>query len=157
MVRKLLLFLLPVLALAGGIALGEMLRRPPPADAAAAEDGRADSAAQETDAEPAWFAFPSQFFVPLMRGGDMQGVMILTLSLEVHANDLAAYGQQEHRLRDALLGQLMVHANTGGFMGNFTAEDNLRRLRESLLRAVQQVTELPVEGVLIQDIVRQAS
>lgn len=156
MIRKLLLLLLPVLALVGGVALGDMLR-PHAADAAAADNGAEDVAAQEAGPDPAWFAFPSQFFVPLMRGGDMQGVMILSLSLEVQAGDLAAYEQQEHRLRDALLRQLMAHANTGGFLGNFTAEDNLRRLRENLLRAVQGVTDLPVEGVLIQDIVKQAS
>lgn len=157
MIRKLLLLLLPVLALVGGIALGDMLRPQAAADVAAAEDGVVDAAVQETGPDPAWFAFPSQFFVPLMRGGDMQGVMILTLSLEVPAGDLAAYEQQEHRLRDALLRQLMAHANSGGFQGNFTAEDNLRRLRENLLRAVQGVTNLPIDGVLIQDIVRQAS
>lgn len=177
--RKILGLLVPVIALAGGIAGGEMLRSGAgAADPAAAEsqpDDQADGhGTKETDAHaspdkpqggdhdsgavPAdgWFTFPRQFFVPLMRNGDMGAVMILTLTIETPGADLAAMEQQEHRLRDALLRELLIHANTGGFDGNFTSEARLAPLRERLQKAAQASTDLTVKAVLIEDIARQA-
>jgi flagellar FliL protein len=194
--KKLLPLLIPVLALVGGVAAGEMLRpaqeaghaateatsgnhgaaedgaapdghpktasdhpAPPPADdhAAAGDHGGGQGAHGET-AAPAegWFTFPSQFFVPLMRNGDMGAVMILTLTIETGGADLPAMKQQEHRLRDALLRELLIHANTGGFDGNFTSEARLAPLRERLQKAAQASTDLSVKAVLIEDIARQA-
>ena len=203
--KKLIPMLIPVVALAGGVAAGDMLRpvpegaehaaaeapaeghgeaaetgdhaegghaaeepadhaSPAPADdhAAAADDhgggGHGDSGGHGDEAVPAegWFTFPSQFFVPLMRNGDMGAVMILTLTIETPGADLKAMEQQEHRLRDALLRELLIHANTGGFDGNFTSEARLAPLRERLQKAAQASTDLTVKAVLIEDIARQA-
>ena len=192
--KKFFPLLIPVVALVGGVAVGEMLR-PAPEDvghaaAVAPADGHGgdaespadDHAVQETsghaapaptgdhaaasdhggghggEAVPAegWFTFPSQFFVPLMRNGDMGAVMILTLTIETPGAELAAMEQQEHRLRDALLRELLIHANTGGFDGNFTSEARLAPLRERLHKAAQASTDLTVKAVLIEDIARQA-
>ena len=200
--KKILVLLIPMLALAGGIAAGEMLRPDEKgsdhAEASASADGEGhggtetgehagnDHASEEASghaaAEPAddhgtshaapaadhgdghdgpvaaegWFTFPSQFFVPLMRNGDMGAVMILTLSIETGGADLPAMEQQEHRLRDALLRELLIHANTGGFDGNFTSEARLAPLRDRLQKAAQASTNLTVKAVLIEDIARQA-
>ena len=62
---------------------------------------------------------------------------------------------QEAKLRDALLGDLMIEANTGGFDGNFTAETSLNRLRNSLQAAGQRAAGTDVQRVLIEDIGRQ--
>lgn len=190
--KKILGLLLPVIALAGGVAAGDILRPAPKSDdhgaieaqpaghgPAEADGYGADTAASEPadghgkappaagdhgdghggghDAAPAegWFTFPSQFFVPLMRNGDMGAVMILTLTLETGGADLPALEQQEHRLRDALLRELLIHANTGGFDGNFTSEARLAPLRDRLLKAAQASTTLAVKAVLIEDIARQ--
>lgn len=178
--KKILIMLIPVLALAAGSIGGDMLR---PAAKANAEGAHADgssaadaTAATEahgsTDTGPsedahgggghggdpgaaAWFTFPSQFFVPMMRNGDMGAMMIMTLTVETTEADLEPMKQQEHRLRDALLRHLMVLANTGAFDGNFTAEARLRVMREGLLKAAQDATELSVDKVLIEDIARQ--
>ena len=201
--KKFLPMLIPVVALAGGVAAGDMLRPMPEgadhatAEAPAGEHGGAEAADPGTDhaaeeasdhAAPApaedhaaaaadhgggddsggghggegavpaegWFTFPSQFFVPLMRNGDMGAVMILTLTIETGGADLPAMKQQEHRLRDALLRELLIHANTGGFDGNFTSEARLAPLRERLQKAAQASTDLTVKAVLIEDIARQA-
>ncbi|MFC3167167.1 hypothetical protein [Paracoccus fontiphilus] len=196
--KKILALLVPVLALVGGVAAGDMLRpgakgdhpatagapaddghgapaedhaagdhaapdvsdhaAPPSADdhaAAADGHGGGEHGGEAVPAE-GWFTFPSQFFVPLMRNGDMGAVMILTLTIETGGADLPAMRQQEHRLRDALLRELLIHANTGGFDGNFTAEARLAPLRERLQRAAQASTDLTVKAVLIEDIARQA-
>jgi flagellar FliL protein len=191
--KKFLPLLIPVVALVGGVAAGEMLRPDPegashaaaeapadghdadpespaddhaPGDAGHAEpDPTSDHAAASDhggghgeEAVPAegWFTFPSQFFVPLMRNGDMGALMILTLTIETPGAELAAMEQQEHRLRDALLRELLIHANTGGFDGNFTSEARLAPLRERLHKAAQASTDLTVKAVLIEDIARQA-
>lgn len=175
--KKILLLIVPIIALIGGAMGGDMMRAK---DAAPADHATADVEAghdTETDdhaaapakddhggdghgdapAGVATFTFPTQFFVPLMRNGDMGGIMIVTLSLETTGESLSAMQQQEHRLRDALLRQLMVAANTGGFDGNFTVEGRQRPLRDGLLKAAKSATELPVTSVLIEDIARQNS
>ncbi|TJZ87938.1 MULTISPECIES: hypothetical protein [Paracoccus] len=166
MIRKIIPLALPVLALVGGAVAGDMLRAPAP-DAAASEHAGTPEAAGDGhgaapgghDAAPAgeaaWFQFPTQFFVPLVRQGDLQDVMILTLTMQTDSTSLGALAKKEHSLRDAMLRALMIHANTGGFDGNFTADRNLATLREGLLRAARAATDLPVSAVLIEDIVRQ--
>ncbi|MGN7868195.1 hypothetical protein [Paracoccus sp. 22332] len=173
--KKILTLLIPILALVAGVAAGDILRPAPEGteqaaaegdhgDAKPAADGHAAAADHggghgDETAVPAeaWFTFPSQFFVPLMRNGDMGAVMILTLTIETGGAELPAMEQQEHRLRDALLRELLIHANTGGFDGNFTSEARLAPLRERLQKAAQASTDLPVKAVLIEDIARQAS
>lgn len=189
--KKIVMLLVPVLALVGGVAAGEMLRPVskegadtaagpveggadgPEADTAAPTGGAADKAAEDKGDKPAggdqaaaggkagdgaatgWFTFPAQFIVPLTRDGDLGEVMILSLSIETAEGELPAMEQQEHRLRDALLRELLIHANTGGFDGNFTAEARLAPLRERLLKAADASTDLTVGAVLIEDIARQ--
>lgn len=183
--KKIISMLLPVIALAGGVVGGDLLGPGDPAAATVdsgltdpgqpavpgvdklasqSHDGAAEIAPTATDvghddateaAGSATFTFPSQFFVPMMRNGDMGAIMILTLSLQTSADELEPMKQHEHRLRDALLRQLLVHANTGGFDGNFTSEPSMRVLRESLLSAAKSATALTVSQVLIEDIARQ--
>ncbi|HRO16174.1 MAG TPA: hypothetical protein PLL33_14275 [Paracoccus sp. (in: a-proteobacteria)] len=103
---------------------------------------------------PAWFKFPQQFFVPILRDGRLDSTMVLTLTLEMPAAATETVHAHEFKLRDALLRQLLIHANTGGFDGNFTAEAHLRALRETLLAAAQEVRP-EITAVLIGDIARQ--
>ncbi|MDB6176659.1 hypothetical protein PAF17_03975 [Paracoccus sp. Z330] len=170
---KFLTLLAPLIGLAAGIAAGDYLHPTAPEDHAAqsptkhagdttAASTKTDSAdtqkghTEHKDTPPGWFTFPSQFFVPMMRQGDMGAMMILTLSIETDEDQLEDMKAQEHRLRDALLRQLLIHANTGGFDGNFTTEASLGTLRKALLGAARQATSLPVNAVLIADIARQA-
>ena len=176
MIKKIIPIALPLLALVGGAFGGDMLRAPASPSAPAAETAGADGhdAAPADDghgggedhggddhggggdaAEAAFFQFPTQFFVPLMRQGDLRDVMILTVTLQTDGASLDALSKKEHTLRDALLRQLMIHANTGGFDGNFTADRNLVTLREGLLQAAKTATDVPVTAVLIEDIARQ--
>ncbi|RJE80352.1 flagellar basal body-associated FliL family protein [Paracoccus sp. JM45] len=168
MIRKLIPILLPLVALLGGAFGGDMLRAP--ADAASptpeshsvqhADDDHATAkddhgvSGDHTSAE-GWFTFPTQFFVPLARQGDSNELMIITLTLQTDAASIEAMRKKEHALRDALLRQLLIHANTGGFDGNYTADRNLVALRQDLLKAASTVTDLPLKAVLIEDIARQ--
>lgn len=179
MLKKILMILVPVLALVAGTVGGDFLRpktddaakdgheTTAEGDAAAAEGGEAgtETASAEgstqpkheagSDEAPGWFSFSSQFFVPMMRNGDMGAIMVLTLSLETTQGELSNLEAMEHRLRDALLRQLLIAANTGGFDGNFTSEAKLRPLRKDLLNAVQKAGGTAIKAVLIEDIARQ--
>ncbi|MFN3274442.1 MAG: hypothetical protein ACK41U_07190 [Paracoccus sp. (in: a-proteobacteria)] len=161
MVRKLILVIVPLLALLGGAFAGERLRAPLPAAPEEAAEGPAQATTPAAAAPPTpaaevdWFTFPSQFFVPLVRQGDMSAIMILTLVLETDKGQIEALGRQEYRLRDALLRALMIHANTGGFDGSYTVDRNLQTLRDSLLSAARSATDVPVRAVLIQDLAQQ--
>ncbi len=168
MLRKILFILLPFLAMAGGIFAGERLRPPPavpePGSAEAATsdhgpDAEAEAAGHAAAApeseEPAWFRFPTQFFVPLIRDGTVEAVMVLTLTVEMPKSAEEEIFHQEHRLRDALLRVLLIHANTGGFEGNFTADVHLGDLREKLLKAARKTSGDEIRAILIEDIARQ--
>jgi len=174
-----ILGLLAILAFLGGAVGGEMLRKgaahetaggqTAPAEAEAAEAAVASDDHAETEghgggdaangqqgaAGEDWFRFPNQFFVPVMRNGATNAVMVLSLTIEMSSDAAPLIARQEHRLRDALLNALMIEANTGGFDGNFTSEASLSRLRRSLLAAARKASGPGVTSVLIEDIARQ--
>ena len=116
--------------------------------------GHAASEGARTSGDTTWFQFPQQFFVPVVRNGRLESTMVLSLSLEVPAGSAENVYAHELKLRDAVLRQLLIHANTGGFDGNFTAEPQLRTLRADLARTAQ-ATVPEVSAVLIGDIARQ--
>lgn len=176
MIKRLIFPILLLVGFLGGAVGGEFLRKGDPghgAEAAAndpapvsAPDGHA--AAPDTHAPangagdhggsstgPATFDFPQQFFVPIVRDGTLSATMILSLSLEIPASAQDATNQQEFQLRDVILRQLLIHANTGGFDGNFTSDAHLQALRATLLKNVQNVAP-EVSAVLIGAIMRQA-
>ena len=102
----------------------------------------------------AWFEFPQQFLVPVLHDGRLDSTMILSLSLKMPGTARETVHAHEIKLRDALLRQLLIHANTGGFDGNFTSEAHLRKLRADLTAVAQGV--IPgITAVLIGDIGRQ--
>ena len=171
MVKKILLILLPVLAFLGGSSAGAMFRGGSTATETSTQDHDAQQAEadisgghaapadpghdEEGDGTVGWFRFPSQFFVPVVRNGGTEYVMIMTVTLEIPKSAQAEVEALEHRLRDALLRQLIIHANTGGFDGNFTSDAQLRKLRDGILTAAQSVAHDNILSVLIEDIARK--
>ncbi|MCQ0969117.1 flagellar basal body-associated FliL family protein (plasmid) [Paracoccus sp. TK19116] len=185
MIGKILFLVLPVAAFLGGSAGGAMLRGDETVidgghGEVTAEGHATEAEAGGHDAEPAaapvktakadmhggghgeagsgavaWFNFPSQFFVPVVRNGNTDYTMILTLTLETPGEALSGVEALEHRLRDAMLRQLIIHANTGGFDGNYTSEGQLRKLRDALLAAARSAGGDGVDAVLIEDIARK--
>ncbi len=174
MFRKILVIVIAILALLGGATAGDLLREklhpeaPPQAEAAEGTEatGTAEGASGQNHApakdhgestEISYFRFPNQFFIPVMQNGNAIATMILTLSLEIPATASEATAAREHKLRDVLLRALMIHANTGGFGGNYTADPQMETLRQALLKAAQGVEGTEIRAVLIEDIARQMS
>jgi len=170
-----------ILGSGGGVAAAMFLFPAASADAAAPEDDHATPVGEEEHQEaspaapadahaetsggdghggtvadgPAYVRLNNQFLIPVVEGGDIRAMVVLTLNLEV------APGQDEHvqsyepRLRDAFLQALFDHANTGGFDGMFTASGNMRSLRNALMAEARVVLGEAITDVLILDIVRQ--
>lgn len=158
MIGKIVIVVMIIAGFLAGAYGAEMLRpKPELAEGTEAEaaEGHDTAAKDQPPAEAAWFRIPNQFFIPILRNDTVQGVMVLTLTVETTQPQLTAVQQQEHRLRDALLGALMIHANTGGFDGNFTTEVHLAALRKKLVAAGQKVSGQSIVNILIEDIARQ--
>ena len=153
--KKLLVILLCLAGFAAGAFGGSWLRGPAPPDTEAEGTAPHAETAKAEPVKPAWFRIPTEFFIPILRNDSVQSVMILTLTVETSEENLPAVQTSEHKLRDALLSALMIHANTGGFDGNFTAETHLAKLRADLLAAAQKASDGLATGILIENIARQ--
>lgn len=149
---RILILILPLLAFIGGAVAGDVLA--PEAEVIEPGDG-APTPPADDPVNPAWLSFENQFFVPIMRNGDMRSLVIMTLSLETSQENLPGLEAQEHRLRDAILRQLMIEANSGTFSDNYTQDANMAALRQALLDAVRAAGGEQVSSVLIEDVARQ--
>lgn len=97
----------------------------------------------------------NQFVVPVVEGGAVKSMVVLTLSVEVMLGTQNAVFTYEPKMRDVFLQVLFDHANAGGFDGQFTSADNMRSLRRALRLAGQAAVGEQIHDVLITDIVRQ--
>lgn len=97
----------------------------------------------------------NQFVVPVVEGGAVRSMVVLTLSVEVMLGTQNAVFTYEPKMRDVFLQVLFDHANSGGFDGQFTSADNMRSLRRALRLAGQEAVGEQIHDVLITDIVRQ--
>jgi flagellar basal body-associated protein FliL len=156
---KVLGLLVPVVALAVGLAAGAggavFLAAEPEAepDAAAAES---EAAPEQEPGAPTEFAeLGSQFVVPVLDEGSMRALVLVSLSLEVTEGSTGQVHSIEPRLRDSFLQVLFDHANSGGFDDRFTQSDRMSLLRYSLREAAQRLLGPILIDVLIVDIVRQ--
>ncbi|MGM0585696.1 MAG: flagellar basal body-associated FliL family protein [Pseudomonadota bacterium] len=171
--------LLALLGLAGGLAAGHALRPAPPPETAGAEAPAPDDAsAAETPAPPQtagpvephpdapppphdpevrrdYVELDRQFVVPLVQGERVEGLMILSLSVEVEEGLSDEVFTREPKLRDRFLRALFRHAQSGAFDGVFTAGPAMRDLRGSLLEEARSVLGPIVHDVLVTDILRQ--
>lgn len=168
--KKLLPILLVLLGLGGGAAGGYFLRPEPEPEVTAEEDGATVATcgptgdagaeiAETTDAaaQVEYVKLNNQFVVPVMNGGDIRSLVILSLSVEAEAGQAEVVYTREPKLRDAFLRVLFDHANTGGFDGSFTESGTIESLRRGLRAAAREIIGPTSRDVLILDIIRQAA
>jgi len=163
--KRLIPIIAVVVALTGGAGAGLFLA---PKDAcAAAEPAPASSDEDMTDCAPKdemsdkkdvpteYATMNRQFVIPVMRGGQVQAMVVATLALEVAEGTSEAAYSAEPKLRDAFLQVFFVHAHSGGFDGAFTQASAMTDLRERLYEVAKPVLGDALKSVLITDIVRQ--
>lgn len=166
MIRKLIPVLLALIGLGIGTGAGLFLRPAPeePAAESEATDAHAEKPAAEAHGEeadpealPEYVKMNNQFVVPVMDGGKVASMVILSLSLEVETGTSEQVYAREPKLRDGFLQVLFDHANAGGFQGSFTDGSNLVLLRKALMESASGILGAVVKDVLISDIARQDS
>ena len=164
MIRKLIPVLLALIGLGIGTGTGMFLRpapEEPVAEGEAAAEGHdaAPAEGEEADPEalPEYVKMNNQFVVPVMDGGKVASMVILSLSLEVETGTSEQVYAREPKLRDVFLQVLFDHANAGGFQGSFTDGSNLVLLRKALMESASNILGVVVKDVLISDIARQDS
>lgn len=147
----------------GEVSVTEVAAEHPVADAegadhAVAEEG-AEAGAEPVDAGAAtgfeYVRMNNQFVVPVVEGGAVKSMVVLTISVEVTSGTQDEVFSYEPKMRDVFLQVLFDHANGGGFDGQFTSAENMRGLRRALRLAGQEAVGEQVHDVLITDIVRQ--
>ncbi len=168
MIARLIPLILPLIGLGAGVGAGFALRPDAPV---ASEAGQATEAAAATDApadlkpadpEPAdpenppeYAKMNNQFVVPVLEGGRVVSMVILSISIEIPPGGAEGVYAREPKLRDSFLQVLFDHANAGGFRGSFTDGSNMVLLRRALLESARGVLGEAARDVLITDIVRQ--
>jgi flagellar protein FliL len=157
---KLLGILVPVIALAAGVGVGagaalflKPAEAPPEEEAVEPEPTPFEPPVPGQTAEFAQLG--NQFVVPVVRGGAVRALVLVSVTLEVSEGGSAAVHSLEPRLRDAFLQVLFDHANTGGFDDRFTQNDRMSLLRQGLREAAHRLLGPVLRDVLIVDIVRQ--
>jgi flagellar protein FliL len=118
-----------------------------------APEGEAVDAGASTGFE--YVRMSNQFVVPVVEGGAVKSMVVLTISVEVVLGTQNAVFAYEPKMRDVFLQVLFDHANAGGFEGMFTSSENMRALRRALRLAGQEAVGEQIHDVLITDIVRQ--
>ena len=153
----------------GGVGAGLLLAPPPAAEeeasarppserpvAAEAATAGAHPGGGDDDAGPYdYVRLNNQFVVPVIEGGAVAALVLLSLSVETGAGQEEAVLALEPKLRDLFLQVLFDHANPGGFEGVFTAASAMQGLRRALLAAAREEVGGLVTDVLVTDLVRQ--
>lgn len=161
---KLLPVLIAATGLVAGTAGGYVLRPAPAPEKKASECGpTSQSLSVSTDHAPLsaqskehdFVKLDNQFIVPLVQGGKVTAMVVLSITLEViEGSDETVY-KHEPKIRDEFLQVMFNHANSGGFDGVFTDTSKLTILRRALLEVATGILENKVHDVLISNIVRQ--
>ena len=155
---KVFSILIVLVGLLGGMAAGHVLRPAPETAQSDADDEVTPDLAVLPDTPAGAFEvvrIADQFVVPILRGGTVEAVMVIALSLELGDEAAARLERLEPRLRDRFLQVLFDHANSGGFDGAFTSNTAMSTLRDSLREAAQEVLGPQVSAALITDLFKR--
>lgn len=158
MIAKLLPLLLLLIGAGAGVGAGFFLRPAPSPEMASEAKKQVEAKASTEPASPAdreYVKMNNQFVVPVVKGDDVDALVVMSLSLEVPAGQKDAIYSQEPKLRDSFLQVLFDHANVGGFDGAFTNANNLSVLRNALREVAQKDMGEQITDVLIIEIARQ--
>lgn len=154
MLRLVIPLVLALLGLGAGIGAGLFLR---PAAEEGALPAEEEHPAADPEAMPDYVKLNNQFVVPVLEGGRVASMVVMSLSLEVEKGKSEEVYAREPKLRDAFLQAMFDHANAGGFRGSFTDGSNLVMLRQALKEKAVGILGPMCSDVLITEIARQDS
>lgn len=124
-------------------------------DTQVAEDADPSEATEPDPNNVYYVKLSKQFVIPVVKDGKVSSMVVMSLSVETTPTVGDVVFAREPKLRDALLAVMFLHANSGGFDGQFTSSEAMNDLRGSLLEATREVIGDDVYSVLVTDILRQ--
>ncbi|MFD1913716.1 flagellar basal body-associated FliL family protein [Halodurantibacterium flavum] len=146
---RILPIIIAMLGIVAGAGAGFFLRPGP--------EPQADVATAQHSRPTTIIPMANQFVIPLVEGGRVTSMAVLSISIEADAESAAEVEQRLPRLQDAFLQVMFDHANAGGFYGNFTSSNTRSQLRGALREQAQAVAGPIVRDVLITEYRRQDS
>lgn len=100
--------------------------------------------------------FKDPFAVPVIKGGKIDGVIIIGITLEIKHNKNVDVRSMEPILRSSILSALFNHSNSGYFSENFIEKEKLAQLEGEINKAsIKSNTEIHITKTLITNIYRQ--
>ncbi|MEO0427897.1 MAG: hypothetical protein AAF160_10690 [Pseudomonadota bacterium] len=152
---RMILMLLPLMALIGGAIAGELLR--PTGDEAVAQEqeGPAEEPVAAEDTERQIVRLDRRLIVPIVTQRETRAVVLIDVAVDVPLEASEAAHTQLPRLRDAFLRTMLALAAGGAFGTGVAAPDTIeetRRLLRADARRVLGVRE--IEVLILEALVR---
>jgi len=172
MIKKILGSALLIISVVGGAVAADFLKYRGSGDdmghaSAESKDGKADKKNSKGKKDsskddlsdlvdgPSYLKFKRQFVVPILKGDEIEALVIMNLNFELGSDAPSNVYTYEPKLRDAIMRELLNLSDKGIFGEDFTTPQNYEILRSTLLEAGQQVVNEGIRDILILDIARQ--
>lgn len=169
--------LVAIIFVAAGSFAAVVLKTPSEASAsstaAAADDhsdddhgddhGKSDKKAKKDDSHgkkpssgnSAYYKFSREFVVPIMRGGQVNSLVILHISLETDSATSERLFSEEPKLRDNIMTTLIALSNDGRTLEQPTDINNYETIRSMILMNLKDSIDDGIQNVLIVDMAKQ--
>ena len=102
-----------------------------------------------------YYKFSREFVVPIMRGGQVESLVILHISLETDEATSDDLFSEEPKLRDNIMTTLIELSNDGRTLIELTDVSNYETMRSMILMNLQSAISDGIKNVLIVDVAKQ--
>jgi len=108
-----------------------------------------------SSSDSAYYKFSREFVVPIMRGGQVESLVILHISLETDQSTSDDLFSEEPKLRDNIMTTLIELSNDGRTLIELTDLSNYETMRSMILMNLQTSISDRIKNVLIVDVAKQ--
>lgn len=105
--------------------------------------------------DSAYYKFSREFVVPIMRGGQVNSLVILHISLETDSATSERLFSEEPKLRDNIMTTLIGLSNDGRTLEQPTDINNYETIRSMILMNLKDSIDDGIQNVLIVDMAKQ--
>jgi len=102
-----------------------------------------------------YYKFSREFVVPIMRGGQVNSLVILHISLETDSSTSEKLFSEEPKLRDNIMTTLIGLSNDGRTLEQPTDINNYETIRSMILMNLKDSIDDGIKNVLIVDMAKQ--
>jgi flagellar basal body-associated protein FliL len=102
-----------------------------------------------------YYKFSREFVVPIMRGGQVNSLVILHISLETDSSTSERLFSEEPKLRDNIMTTLIALSNDGRTLEQPTDINNYETIRSMILMNLKDSIDDGIQNVLIVDMAKQ--